>query len=43
MTSKTKEFKLNEIVQFGNELIYFFNINPYNASIYVSLETNGKK
>ena len=43
MKSKTKEFKLNEIVQFGNELIYFFNINPYNASIYVSLETNGKK
>ena len=43
MTSKTKEFKLNEIVQFDNELIHFFNINPYSASIYVSLETNGKK
>ena len=43
MTSKTKEFKLNEIVQFDNELIYFFNINPYNASIYVSFEINGKK
>ena len=43
MTSKTKEFKLNEKVKFSNELIYFFNINPYNSSIYISLEIYGKK
>ena len=43
MTSKTREFKLNEIVVFENELIHFFNINPYNSSIYTSLEIDGKK
>ena len=43
MTSKTKEFKLNEIIEFENEQIYFFNINPYNSSIYVTIEINGKK
>ena len=43
MTSKTKEFKLNEIIQFNNESIHFFNINPYNSSIYISLEINGKR
>ena len=43
MTSKTKEFKLIEKVVFESEIVYFFNINPYNSSIYISLEINGKK
>ena len=43
MTSKTREFKFNEIVVFENELIHFFNINPYNYLIYISLEIDGKK
>ena len=43
MTSKTKEFKLTELTIFNNELIHFFNINPYNSSIYISLEVDGKK
>ena len=43
MTNKTKEFKLNESTLFKNEIIRFFNINPYNSSIYISLEINGKK
>ena len=43
MTSKTKEFKLTELTIFNNELIHFFNINPYNSSIYISLEIDGKK
>ena len=43
MTSKTKEFKLNDLIIFKNEIIHFFNINPYNSSLYISLEINGKK
>ena len=43
MTSKTKEFKLNEIIEFENEQIHFFNINPSNSSIFISLEMDGKK
>jgi len=43
MTSKTREFKLTELTIFNNELIHFFNINPYNSSIYISLEVDGKK
>ena len=43
MTSKTKEFKLNEIIEFENEQIHFFNINPFNSSIFISLEIDGKK
>ena len=43
MASKTKEFKLTELTIFNNEFIHFFNINPYNSSIYISLEVDGKK
>ena len=43
MTSKTREFKLNELTIFNNELIHFFNINPNNSLIYINLEVNGKK
>ena len=43
MTSKTKEFKLNERIVFSNEIVYFCNINPYNSSIFISLDVGGKK
>ena len=43
MTSKTKEFLLNEINTFKNELIHFFNIDSMSSSVYIYFEINGKK
>ena len=42
MTSKTKIFELNKLINFNNELIYFFNINPNKSIINISFEINGK-
>ena len=43
MSSKTKEFQLNEETIFKNEIIHFFNINAMNSTIYIYLEIDGKK
>ena len=43
MSSKTKEFQLNEETLFKNEIIHFFNINAMNSTIYIYLEIDGKK
>ena len=43
MSSKTKEFQLNEEITFKNEIIHFFNINAINSTIYIYLEIEGKK
>ena len=43
MSSKTKEFQLNEETTFKNEIIHFFNINAINSAIYIYLEIDGKK
>ena len=43
LIKKTKEFFLEEINTFSNELIHFFNINKNNSSIFIYLEVEGKK
>ena len=43
MISKTKEFLLNEINTFKNEIIHFFNIDSINCTLYIYLEIDGKK
>ena len=43
MTSKTREFILKDKIIFENEIVRFFNVNPYNSSIYIKFEINGKK
>ena len=43
MISKTKEFLLNEINAFKNEIIHFFNIDSINCTLYIYLEIDGKK
>ena len=43
MTSKTREFILKDKIIFEKEIVRFFNINPYNSSIYIKFEINGKK
>ena len=40
---KTKEFLLNEINTFKNEIIHFFNIDSINCALYIYLEIDGKK
>lgn len=42
MISKTKEFLLNEINTFKNEIIHFFNIDSINCTLYIYLEIDGK-
>ena len=41
--SKTKDFSLNEINTFKNEIIHFFNIDSMDSIIYIYLEIDGKK
>ena len=43
MTSKTKDFQLNEEINFKNEIIHFFNIDANNSNIYIYLEIEGKR
>ena len=43
MTSKTKDFQLNEEINFKNEIIHFFNIESSNSCIYIYLEIEGKR
>ena len=43
LIKKTKEFFLEDINTFSNELIHFFNINKNNSSIFIYLEVEGKK
>lgn len=43
MISKTKEFSLNEINTFKNEVVHFFNIDSINSTIYIFIEIEGKK
>ena len=43
LTSKTKDFSLNETNDFKNEIIHFYNIDSKNTSIYIYLEIDGKK
>ena len=43
LTSKTKDFSLNEINTFKNEIIHFFNIDSMESIIYIYLEIDGKK
>ena len=43
MTSKTKDFQLNEDIIFKNEIIHFFNIETNNTNIYIYLEIEGKR
>ena len=43
MSSKSKEFQLNELVTFKNEIIHFFNVDGINSTINIYLEIDGKK
>ena len=43
MNSRSQEFFLSESIYFENELIYFFNINPYNSSINIFFEIHREK
>ena len=43
MTTKTRDFQLNEENTFKNEIIHFFNINAKKSTIYIYLEIDGKK
>ena len=43
MINKTKEFLLNKINTFKNEIIHFFNIDSINCTLYIYLEIDGKK
>jgi hypothetical protein len=43
LIKKTKEFFLEEINTFNNELIHFFNIGKNNSCIFIYLEFEGNK
>ena len=43
MSTKSKEFQLNELVSFKNEIIHFFNVDGINSTINIYLEIDGKR